>query len=128
MKEKQSRYIAHLGYVYYRFALIRAIYSRGLRIFETIISIDNPFNTLTIPSSKDVDDGMEFLAGKQISEINKIAEKATAIAHSDGGVPVIKISIPHISTYYLGALLYFFEYSCALSGYCFQINPLISLV
>ncbi|MBK6933640.1 MAG: glucose-6-phosphate isomerase [Bacteroidales bacterium] len=96
----------------------------GLRIFfETIISIDNPFNTLTIPSSKDVDDGMEFLAGKQISEINKIAEKATAIAHSDGGVPVIKISIPHISTYYLGALLYFFEYSCALSGYCFQINP-----
>jgi glucose-6-phosphate isomerase len=96
----------------------------GLRIFiETIISLEDQFNTLTIPSSTDVDDGMEFLAGKKICEINKIAESATAIAHHDGGVPVIKISIPYMSAYYLGKLLYFFEYSCALSGYCFGINP-----
>lgn len=96
----------------------------GLRVFfETIISLENQFNTLTIPSSKDVDDGMEFLANKRISEINQIAESATAIAHHDGGVPVIKISIPYMSAYYLGKLLYFFEYACALSGYCFGINP-----
>ena len=68
-------------------------------------------------------DQLNFLASKSITEINKMAELGTKIAHIDGGVPNINIEIPELSEYNLGAMIYFFEKACALSGYTLGVNP-----
>ncbi|MDR0835591.1 MAG: glucose-6-phosphate isomerase, partial [Tannerella sp.] len=92
-------------------------------IFETVISIDKPDNRLVVPSDKNNLDGLNFLAGKRIDEVNKMAELGTQIAHVDGGVPNIKITLPKLNAYYLGQLLYFFEKACGISGYILGVNP-----
>ena len=68
-------------------------------------------------------DGLNYIANRRIQEVNKEAENGTIIAHRDGGVPVLRISIPEINEFYIGQLLYFFEISCALSGYILDVNP-----
>jgi glucose-6-phosphate isomerase len=96
----------------------------GIRnIFETVISVEKPKYNLTVPEDKDNFDKLNFLAGKHLDYINKMAELGTMIAHVDGGVPNIKITIPSINEYYLGQLIYFFEKACAVSGYLLGINP-----
>lgn len=96
----------------------------GLRnIFETVISVEKTKYNLNIPSDNDNYDSLNFLAGKPIDFANKMAEKGTTLAHIDGHVPNIKITIPEINEYYLGQLLYFFEKSCAISGYLIDVNP-----
>ena len=96
----------------------------GLRVlFETVISIEKPTKTAIIPFDDENADGLNFIAGKRLNEVNKMAELGTMLAHVDGGVPNIKITIPEINEYYLGQLLYFFEYSCAISGYILGVNP-----
>jgi len=96
----------------------------GLRnIFETVISVEKPKFNLTVPTDSDNFDKLNFLAGKQLDYINKMAELGTMLAHVDGGVPNIKISIPEINEFYLGQLIYFFEKACAISGYLLGINP-----
>ena len=96
----------------------------GLRnIFETVISVEKPKYNLTVPIDSDNFDKLNFLAGKQLDYINKMAEMGTMLAHVDGGVPNIKISIPEITEFYLGQLIYFFEKACAISGYLLGINP-----
>ncbi len=92
-------------------------------IFETVISIANPNKRVLIPSDKDNLDGLNFLAGKRVDEVNKMAELGTQIAHVDGGVPNIKIELPELNEYYLGQLLYFFEIACGISGYLLEVNP-----
>lgn len=92
-------------------------------LFETVISIEKPANKVKIGSDKEDLDGLNFLAGKRISEVNKMAELGVAIAHMDGGVPNIKITLPEINEYYLGGLIYFFEKACGISGYILDVNP-----
>jgi glucose-6-phosphate isomerase len=96
----------------------------GLRnVFETVISVEKTKYNLNIPNDNDNYDKLNFLSGKPIDYVNKMAELGTALAHIDGYVPNVKISIPELNEYYLGELIYFFEKSCAISGYLLDINP-----
>ena len=92
-------------------------------IFETVISIKEPNNTKIFPHSEENLDGLNFLAGRRVDQVNKMAELGTMIAHVDGGVPNMKIEIPKLNEYYLGELLYFFEKACGISGYLLGVNP-----
>ena len=93
------------------------------KLFETVISIEAPDKKVEIPVDPDNLDGLNFLAGKRVDEVNKMAELGTAIAHVDGGVPNLLISIPKLNEYYLGQLIYFFEKACGISGYVLGVNP-----
>jgi glucose-6-phosphate isomerase len=96
----------------------------GQRIlFETIISVTNPVRKLTVPLERDDSDQLNYLAGKRLSEVNHNAEAGTILAHNDGNVPVISITIPALDEYNTGQLIYFFEIACALSGYILDVNP-----
>jgi len=96
----------------------------GLRIlFETVISVDQPHKNITVPREEDDADGLNFVAGKRLYQVNKEAESGTLLAHIDGGVPNIILSVPQINENILGQLIYFFEFSCALSGYVLDVNP-----
>ena len=96
----------------------------GQRIlFETMISVKNPVKKLTIPLEKDDSDQLNYLAGKRLSEVNHNAETGTTLAHNDGKVPIITITIPALDEYYTGQLMYFFEIACAISGYILDVNP-----
>lgn len=96
----------------------------GQRIlFETMISIKNMHSKITIPSEKDDSDELNYLSGKRLSEVNSNAMAGTVLAHNDGGVPVITINVPELNEYYIGQLIYFFEMSCAVSGYILDVNP-----
>ena len=92
-------------------------------LFEIVISVKEPYNTLIIPHDEENLDQLNYLAGKRVDEVNKMAELGTALAHVDGGVPNIRIEIPKISEYYLGELVYFFEKACGISGYLLGVNP-----
>lgn len=92
-------------------------------LFETVITVEKSTHSLLIPHDKDNLDGLNFLAGKNIDNVNKMAELGTCIAHVDGGVPNLKIVLPELSEYYLGQLLYFFEIACGISGYILGVNP-----
>ena len=89
-------------------------------IFETVISIDKPNSSLTVPADDENLDGLNFLAGKHIDEVNHKAELGT---HIDGGVPNLRISIPKLDEYNLGQLIYFFEKGCGVSGLLLGVNP-----
>ena len=94
------------------------------QLFETVLSVDNPPNKIVrIPLEKNDLDGLNHLADKRLSEINHLAEYSVTSAHEAGGVPNIQISIPIITEYSLGELMYFFELSCAISGYLMGIDP-----
>jgi len=96
----------------------------GIRnVFETVISVEKNKHSIKIPYDSDNFDKLNFLEGKSIDFVNKMAEIGTTLAHVDGDVPNIKISIPELSEYYIGQLLYFFEKACAISGYLLEINP-----
>ncbi len=92
-------------------------------IFETVLSVANPKNTVFVPADEEDLDGLNFLTGKRVDYVNKMAELGTQLAHVDGGVPNIKIEIPELSEYYLGQLMYFFEKACGISGYILEVNP-----
>lgn len=92
-------------------------------IYETVVSIESPEYELRVPTDEENLDGLNFLAGKRVDEINKMAELGTQLAHVDGGVPNMRISVPKLNEYYLGQLIYFFEKACGISGYILDINP-----
>ncbi len=92
-------------------------------IFETVISIEQPKHTLLFPEDEENLDGLNFLAGKRVDEVNKMAELGTRLAHVDGGVPNIRIALPELNEYYIGQLLYFFEIGCGISGNVLGVNP-----
>ena len=92
-------------------------------IFETVISVEQPNRNLLFPSDEENLDGLNFLAGKRVDEVNKMAELGTRLAHVDGGVPNIRISMPELNEYYLGQLIYFFEIACGISGNVLGVNP-----
>ncbi len=92
-------------------------------IFETVISVKESDHTVLVPSDEANLDGLNFLAGKRVDEVNKMAELGTLLAHIDGGVPNLKIELPKLNEYYLGQLFYFFEKACGISGYLLGVNP-----
>ncbi len=92
-------------------------------IYETVISIEKPNRELLFPNDEDNLDGLNFLAGKRVDEVNKMAELGTRLAHIDGGVPNIHISVPKLDEYYIGQLIYFFEKACGISGLLLEVNP-----
>lgn len=92
-------------------------------IFETVISVEEPENKLLFPHDEENLDGLNFLEGKRIDDVNKMAELGTRLAHVDGGVPNIRISVPCLNAYYIGQLIYFFEIACGISGNLLQVNP-----
>ena len=92
-------------------------------IFETVLSIEEPEKKLLFPEDEENLDGLNFLAGKRVDEVNKMAELGTRLAHVDGGVPNIRISIPKLNEYYIGQLIYFFEIACGISGNVLGVNP-----
>ncbi len=92
-------------------------------IFETVISVESVNREVVIPTDDANLDGLNYIAGKRVDEVNKMAELGTRIAHIDGGVPNILITIPALSEKYLGELIYFFEKGCGISGYILDVNP-----
>lgn len=92
-------------------------------LFETVISVAEPFHTVVVEREAEDSDGLNFVAGKRLHEINRKAETGVALAHTDGGVPTMRIEIPRIDAYTIGALLYFFEKACGISGYMLGVNP-----
>ena len=93
------------------------------KLFETVISVGAPDQEVVVPTDDDNLDGLNFLAGKRVDEVNKMAELGTMIAHVDGGVPNIQIVMPKLNEYFLGQLIYFFEIACGMSGYVLGVNP-----
>lgn len=92
-------------------------------IYETVISVEKPNKELLFPNDEDNLDGLNFLSGKRVDEVNKMAELGTRLAHVDGGVPNIHISVPELNEYYIGQLIYFFEKACGISGIILGVNP-----
>ncbi len=96
----------------------------GVRnIFETVVAVTTPNRNVEVPEDAANLDSLNYIAGKRIDEVNKMAALGTLVAHVDGGVPNIQLEIPKLDEYYLGELLYFFEKACGISGYTLGINP-----
>ena len=91
-------------------------------IFETVISVLNPEHSLLFPSDDENLDGLNFLAGRRVDEVNKMAELGTQLAHVDGGVPNIRIAIDRLDAYHLGQLIYFFERACGIHCQLLGVN------
>ena len=92
-------------------------------LFETVISVGEPAHRVVVEKDEANLDGLNFMAGKRVSEVNRMAELGVQLAHVDGGVPNLRIEIPRIDAYTVGALLYFFEKACGISGYLLGVNP-----
>ncbi len=92
-------------------------------LFETVLQVKNSRRPFLIPLEEDNGDGLNFLAGLDLAQVNQKAAQGTVLAHVDGGVPNLSITIPERSAYYFGQLVYFFELACAISGYLLAINP-----
>ena len=92
-------------------------------LFETVISVADLARKVVIEADEADLDGLNFMAAKRISEVNRMAELGVQLAHVDGGVPNLRIEIEQIDAYTIGALLYFFEKACGISGYILGVNP-----
>ena len=92
-------------------------------MFETVLSLEKPQGKVEIPADEKNLDGINYLLGKSLTEINLNAEIGTILAHNDGGVPVLRILLPTVDEYTLGQLIYFFEFACGVSGYTLGVNP-----
>ena len=90
---------------------------------ETVVLIDKSPVTMTIKEDAENVDGLNFLAGRDMAEINQKAFEGTVLAHTDGGTPSMVLHVPEVSEFELGYLLYFFEKACAISGYMLGVNP-----
>lgn len=96
----------------------------GMRnLFETVLSVGNPNHKLMVPKDTKNLDKLNYLTGKAIHEVNHKAEQGTTLAHVDGGVPNLRVSVPAIDENTLGQLIYFYEMACAVSGYLLDVNP-----
>ena len=92
-------------------------------LFETVLSVEESNHEVLVPEDQANLDTLNYLKGKKVDHVNKMAELGTILAHLDGGVPNLRISIPRLDEYHLGELLYFFESACGISGYTLGINP-----
>ena len=92
-------------------------------LMETVLSVEQPNHEVIFPHDEQNLDGLNFLAGKRVDEVNKMAELGTMLAHVDGGVPNMKFTLPCLNEYYLGQMIYMFEFACGISGYMLEVNP-----
>lgn len=92
-------------------------------LFSTTLWVEKPVGDLDIPVLEEDVDGLNYLRGKTLNQVNEKACEGTMLAHKDGGVPNLKINIPELSPFYYGQLVYFFEKACAISGYLLGVNP-----
>jgi glucose-6-phosphate isomerase len=92
-------------------------------MMETFLRVKSPAASVPVPSDEQNLDGINYLVGKSLTEINDCATQGTIEAHVDGGVPVVCIDVDHIDEYTLGQLIYFFEFACGVSGYMLGVNP-----
>lgn len=122
-KEKKGIYPASVDFTTDLHSMGQWIQDGERTIFETVISVEKPDRNVRVPSDEADLDGLNFLAGKRVDEVNKMAELGTQLAHVDGGVPNLKITIPEVTPYYIGQLFYFFEKACGISGYVSGVNP-----
>ncbi|MBO4636691.1 MAG: glucose-6-phosphate isomerase, partial [Clostridiales bacterium] len=96
----------------------------GARImYETVVQIDQPRRSYEIPNDKTNLDGLNFLSGMDMNEVNRKAMQGTILAHVDGKVPNMVIHIPELTPYWFGQMVYFFEKACGISGYLLAVNP-----
>jgi glucose-6-phosphate isomerase len=96
----------------------------GIRnLFETVLNIGTTRSSIVVKNDKENADGLNYLAGKTLNQINEKAMEGTIMAHVDGNVPVMVINIPEMTPYYFGQLVYFFEKACGISGYLLGVNP-----
>jgi glucose-6-phosphate isomerase len=122
-KEKKGIFPASVNFTADLHSMGQYIQEGERNLFETVISIGHPARSLEIPIEEDDGDELNYLAGKRIDDVNKMAELGTMLAHVDGGVPNILINLPELNEYYLGQLMYFFQKACAISGYLMNVNP-----
>lgn len=92
-------------------------------LMETIVKVESPKQDVYLTEKSDDRDGLNYLAGKKLSEVNQNAMLGTLIAHKDGGVPCLEITLPVLNEETIGELLYFFEFACGVSGYMLGVNP-----
>ena len=92
-------------------------------LFETVVTFAEPKRDIVIEATADNEDGLNFLAGKHMSEVNRKAFEGTVLAHTDGGVPNIILDVDKMDEYNLGWLIYFLEKACGISGYVLGVNP-----
>ena len=92
-------------------------------MFETVINVEKPKHSVIIESNEENLDGLNFLAGKTMDEVNKCAFHGTVLAHNDGGVPNMILNVPELTPYYFGQMVYFFEKAVGISGYLLGVNP-----
>ena len=92
-------------------------------MFETVIFFDNAKKDIVIKEDGDNVDGLNFLAGKNVSYVNEQAFNGTLLAHTDGDVPNLILRVENMDEYCLGNLIYFFEKACGISGYVLGVNP-----
>ncbi len=122
-KENKGIFPAGVGFTTDLHSMGQYIQEGTRLMFETILSVENSGKELRVPFMEKDPDGLNFLAGKRLTGINHMAEMGTLLAHVDGGVPNIRISVTELTEEILGELIYFFEFSCALSGYLLGVNP-----
>jgi len=122
-KEHKGIFPAGVGFTTDLHSMGQYIQEGERHLFETVIAVESPGKNLIVPEDEQNLDKLNYLAGKRLSEVNRMAELGTRLAHVEGGVPNIRISIPEINENTLGQLIYFFEMACAVSGYMLDVNP-----
>lgn len=122
-KEGQGIFVSSAGFSTDLHSLGQMIQEGEKIFFETVLSIETPLSNLTIPSDADNLDGLNYLAGETLDAVNAKAQVATRLAHVDGDVPNLVISLPTLDAYHYGQLLYFYCFACAISGAASGVNP-----
>jgi len=92
-------------------------------IFETVVTIEKPEEDVAIKEDEGNLDGLNYLAGETFNYVNQKAFQGTLLAHVDGGVPNVVITLPELTPFYFGKMIYFFEKACGISGYLLGVNP-----
>ncbi|WAH38889.1 glucose-6-phosphate isomerase [Alicyclobacillus dauci] len=122
-KNEKGVFPASVGYTTDLHSMGQFVQEGYRNLFETFVHVENGIHNVQVPSAKNMDDGLEYLAGKELGWINDKARLATQSAHAEGGVPNVLIQVADRSEYTLGTLFYFFERACAMSGLLMGVNP-----
>lgn len=122
-KEGKGIFPAGVGFTTDLHSMGQYIQEGRRAIFETVLRVEKTARTMEIPHDNDDPDGLNYLSGRRLHEVNRTAEVATSLAHIEGGVPVISLILPHLDEEVMGEMIYFFEAACALSGYELGVNP-----
>lgn len=122
-KEHRGLYPSSLTYTTDLHSLGQYVQDGERLLFETVIRIQKPESDLHLEKEDEDFDGLNYLTGKHLSEVNEKALQGTLLAHVDGGVPNLIINLPEIDAYHFGYLVYFFMLTCGVSGYLLKVNP-----